>query len=69
MQLTGTVLSWIKRVTAPLVGWDPRPLGLRDTLPDQAPPTSPRAVIVTAGAGARVGAVQVRPTPVGTCAK
>jgi hypothetical protein len=72
MHLPASILSWLKSVTAPLLGWDPRPIGLRDTLPDQprpTVPTLPRAAPLPGGAGARIHAVQIRPAPVGTSAK
>lgn len=41
MRVPAFILSWVKSVTGPLLGWDPRPLPLRDTLPDHSRPTVP----------------------------
>lgn len=42
MGLRALVLSWVKKVTGPVLGWDPRPVPFRDTLPDMPRPLSLR---------------------------
>ena len=56
MQLPAFILSWVKRVTTPLFGWDPRPLGLRDTLPDHTRPTVPERLARSADVQSAVAA-------------
>jgi len=58
MQLLALVLSWVKRVAAPLLGSDPRPLALRDTLPDQSRPTVPQHLARSADNRSRIMADQ-----------
>jgi hypothetical protein len=69
MHLPAPFLVWLKSVTAPLLGWDPRPLGLRDTLPDQTRPTVPDLVGASSSPNGPGVTVHVNPTSVGTCAK
>lgn len=59
MQLTRSILSWVRRVASPIFGWDPRPLALRDTLPDQARPSVPDCLIRPADVRAGVVAARV----------
>ncbi len=69
MHLPASVLSWLKSVTAPILGWDPRPLGLRDTLPDQPRPTIPNLAPTVVAHEAGDHTSHAEPTAVGTCPK
>ncbi len=42
MRFSALVLSWVKKVTGAVLGWDPRPVQFRDTLPDLPRPLSLR---------------------------
>jgi hypothetical protein len=54
MQVPAFIASWFKRVVSPLFGWDPRPLALRDTLPDQSRPSVPERLVRPADVGVAV---------------
>lgn len=58
MQVTRSILSWVRRVTSPIFGRDTRPLALRDTLPDQTRPTVPDCLVRPADMRAAVVGAQ-----------
>jgi len=45
MQVTAFIMSWVRRVAAPVLGLDPHPLAFRDTLPDESRPTVPERLV------------------------
>jgi len=54
MQVTSSILSWLRRVASPIFGRDTRPFALRDTLPDQTRPTVPDCLVRPADVHASV---------------